>query len=70
MKATTAAWLRSRLTARIKPGDDSHEANAERDQWFAAVDRTLVNAPPLTDEKAQRLANLLGLKVGGGADAA
>lgn len=34
----------------------------------AAVDRTLAEAPPLTDEKARRLANLLGLKAGGDTD--
>lgn len=28
----------------------------------AAVDRAVAKAPPLTDEKARRLANLLGLR--------
>jgi len=62
MKAATALWLRARLAARTRPGDNSPDANAERDKWFAAVDRTLAEAPPLTDEKARRLAILLGLR--------
>lgn len=36
----------------------------------AAVDRAVAKAPPLTDEKARRLADLLGLRAGGGTDAA
>lgn len=62
MKPTTAAWLRNWLASRSRPGDDSATAKAERDKWFAAIDRTLATAPPLTDEKARQLANLLGLR--------
>lgn len=36
----------------------------------AAIERTIAKAPPLTDEKARRLANLLGLRAGGSADVA
>lgn len=62
MKTATAVWLRARLSARTRPGDNSPDAKAERDKWFAAIERTLVTAPPLTDEKARRLAILLGLR--------
>lgn len=68
MKSTAATWLRSRLETRIRPGDTSPAAMAERDAWFNSIDREVAKTQPPTDEKARRLASLLGLKAGGGAD--
>ncbi|MFE6508315.1 hypothetical protein ACFVDI_14185 [Nocardioides sp. NPDC057767] len=70
MKPATAAWLRSRLAARIRPDDDSPAAEAEREARFETIDRELAKTQPPSDDHARRLAALLGLRAGGDADAA